>query len=440
MPIVACMNYREHLVVPSSVRVEVSVPGHPEWDRTIELPKHSPETWLWEAYLLSIGIEACDDDVEALGYTHPDVYCGESWVVRDEWSAPFAARAVRYAGDDFFGDDPAALAEAAVRVPSFPFELDITVERASGRQAGDASVSIVGAGVDSSLRPSRDWQTSAQPLDLDQANRELVRRFGIVVPFVRSESLRAIPDDTSAGSLIADLLAPLTPVRRLALRAHLNATDLLDANRLGIDTVRQVTHALRALIDAVGPDGADQDATSGWLPTSVVDRVVAGVEWDAESAADLLSSFARRAGLVRRLKGRVVVTALGKQLMADPVKAFPRVVSAIADGTRGYWGSFDTCRFSRAAALLALADGSATSYDQLAGYLEKAHAARDTRRYDEYGDWYDTVRSRAGFDRGEADGVLRELTDGLLALSAPGAFGLVTPHIRAVARAALQCG
>lgn len=440
MPIVACMNYREHLVVPSSVRIEMSVPGRPEWDRTIELPKHSPETWLWDAYLLSIGVEACDDDIEALRYRHPDVHCGENWVVRGEWQIPFAVRAVRYAGDDFFGDDPAALAEAAVRVPSFPYDVDITVDRAPDPQAGDASVSIVGAGVDSSLRPSRDWQTSAQPLDLDQANRELVRRFGIVVPFVRSESLRAIPDDTFAGSLIADLLAPLTPVRRLALRAHLDATDPLDANRLGIDTVRQATHALRALIDAVGPDGADQDATSGWLPTSVVDRGVAGVEWDADDAADLLSSFARRAGLIRRLKGRVVVTALGKQLMADPVKAFPSLVSAITNGAKRCSYALDTSRFSRAAALLALADGSAASYDELAGYLEKAHAARKTRSYDEYGDWYDSGRSRAGFDRGEADRVLRELTDGLLALSAPGAFGLVTPHIRAVARLALQRG
>lgn len=442
MPIVACMNYREHLVVPSSVRVEVSVPGHPEWDRTIELPKHSPETWLWEAYLLSIGVEACDDDIEALRYRHPDVHCGESWVVSGAWSPPFAARPGGYADDDFFGDEPPAFGGSEVRVPSFPYDVEITVDCAPGRQVGAANVSIVDACVDSSLQPSKDWQTSAQPLDLDQANRELVRRFGIVVPFVRSESLRAIPDDTSAGSLIADLLAPLTPVRRLALRAHLDATDLLDANRLGIDTVRQATHALRALIDAVGPDGADQDATSGWLPTGVVDRVVAGVEWDAETAAALLSSFARRAGLIRRLRGRVVVTALGKQLMSDPVRAFPRIVSAIADGARrySYSYSFDTSRFSRAAALLALADGSAASYDELAGYLEKAHAARKTRIDDEYGDWYNSVRPDAGFDRGEVDRVLRDLTDGLLALSDSGAFGLVTPDIRAVARAALQCG
>lgn len=439
MPIVACMNYREHLVVPSSVRVEVSVPGHPEWDRTIELPKHSPETWLWEAYLLSVGIEACDEEVAALRYRHPHVYCGESWVVRDEWSAPFAACAVRYAGDDFF-DKPTALAEAAVRVPSFPYDVEITVDRAPGRQMGDANVSIVDAGIDSSLQPSKDWQTSAQPLDMDQANCELVRRFGIVLPFVPSESLRTITDGIPVGSLTADLLASLTPVRRLALRAHLNATDLLDANQLDIDAVRQATHALRALIDAVGPDGADQDATTGWLPTDVVDRVVAGVEWDAETAAALLSSFARRAGLMRRLRGRVVVTALGKQLMSDPVRAFPRIVSAIADGARRYSYSLDTSRFSRAAALLALADGSAASYDELAGYLEKAHAARKTRIDDEYGDWYDSVRPDAGFDRGEADRVLRDLTDGLLALSDSGAFGLVTPHIRAVARAALQCG
>lgn len=435
MPIVTGMNYNEHLVVLSAVRIEVSVSGRPEWDRTIELPKHSPETWLWETYLLSIGVEACDDDVEALRYRHPHVYCGENWVVRDEWQIPFAARPVLYADDDFV-DKPTALAEAAVRVPSFPYDVDVTVDRAPDPQAGDASVSIVGAGIDSSLRPSKDWQTTAQPLDLDQANRELVRRFGIVVPFVRAECLRTIPDDISVGSLTADLLAPLTPVRRLALRAHLNATDLLDANQLDIDAVRQATHALRALIDAVGPDGTDQDATSGWLPT----RVVAGVEWDAESAADLLSSFARRAGLVRRLKGRVVVTALGKQLMADPVKAFPSLVSAITNGARRYFYSLDTSRFSRAAALLALADGSAASYDELVGYLEQAHAARDTRSYDEYGDWYDSGRSRAGFDRGESDRVLRELTDGLLALSAPGAFGLVTPHIRAVARLALQRG
>lgn len=301
-------------------------------------------------------------------------------------------------------------------------------------------MSIGDACLDSSLQPSKDWQTSAQPLDMDQANCELVRRFGIVVPVVRSDSLRTITDGIPVGSLTADLLASLTPVRRLALRAHLNATDLLDANQLDIDAVRQATHALRVLIDAVGPDGTDQDATTGWLTTDVVDRVVAGVEWDAETAAALLSSFARRAGLMRRLRGRVVVTALGKQLMADPVKAFPSLVSAITNGARRYFYSLDTSRFSRAAALLAPADGSAASYDELAGYLEKAHAARKTRSYDEYGDWYDSGRSRAGFDRGEADRVLRELTDGLLTLSAPGAFGLVTPHIRAVASLALQRG
>ncbi|MEV7632928.1 hypothetical protein AB0N64_11020 [Microbacterium sp. NPDC089318] len=433
------MNYREHLSVPSAVRIVVSVAGRPEWDRTIELPTHSPETWLWEPYLLSIGVEA-HVDVEALRYGHPHIYSNERWVARDAWSAPFAAGPVRYADDDFFGDDPTALAESAVRVPWFPYDLDITVGRAPDRQVGDASVSIVGAGVDSSVRPSKDWQTSAQPLDMEQANRELVRRFGVVLPFVRSESLRTTFDDISAGSLIADLLAPLTPVRRLALRVHLNAAGLLDANQLDIDAVRQATHALRALIDAVGPDGTDQDSTTGWLPTGVVDKVVAGVEWDAETAAALLSSLARRAGLIRRLRGRVVVNALGKQLMTDPPKAFPRIIKAITAGAGrySYAYSFDTSRFGRAAALLALADGSAASYDELAGYLEKAHAARDTRSYDEYGDWYDSARSRTGFDPGEADRVLRELTDDLLALSAPGAFGLVTPHIRSVARAALQ--
>jgi hypothetical protein len=440
MPIVAGMNYREHLCVPSAVRIELSVSGRPEWDRVIELPKHSPETWLWEAYLLSIGVEACERDVEALGYRHSDIYCGESWVVREAWPVQFAAGPARYADDDFFGDDPTVLAGSAARVPSFPYDLDITVDRAADPQVGDANVSIVSAGVDSSLRPSKDWQTSAQPLDLDQANRELVRRFGLVVPFVSSASLRAIADDLPVGALIADLLASLTPVRRLALRAHLKAADLLDANELDIDTVRQATHALRALIDAVGPDGTDQDATSGWLPHRVVDSVVAGVGWDVDTAADLLSSFARRAGLIRRLKGRVVVNALGKQLMTDPAKAFPRVVSAITDGARRYSYSYDRSRFSRAAALLALADGSAASYDELAGYLEKAHAARETRSCDEYGDWYDSGRSRAEFDRGNADQVLCELTDGLLALSAPGAFGQITPHIRAVARFALERG
>lgn len=442
MPIVAGVNYREHLCVPSAVRIELSVSGRREWDRVIELPKHSPETWLWEAYLLSIGVEACERDVEALGYRHSDIYCGESWVVREAWPVQFAAGPVRYAEDDFFGDDPTMLAGSAVRVPSFLYDLDITVDRAADPQVGDANVSIVSAGVDSSLRPSKDWQTSAQPLDLEQVNRELVRRFGLVVPFVSSASLRAIPDDIPVGSMTADLLASLTPVRRLALRAHLKAADLLHANELDIDTVRRATHALRALIDAVGLDGTGQDATSGWLPPRVGDSVVAGVGWDVDTAADLLSSFARCAGLIRRLKGRVVVNALGKQLMTDPAKAFPRVVSAITDGARrysySYSYSYDTSRFSRAAALLALADGSAASYDELAGYLEKAHAARETRNCDEYGDWYDSARSCAEFDRGNADQVLRELTDGLLALSAPGAFGLISPHIRAVARAALQ--
>ncbi len=187
MPIVAGMNYREHLLVPSAVRIEVSVAGRPDWDRTIELPQHSPQTWLWEAYLLSIGIEACDDDVEALRYTHPDVYCGESWMVSGAWSAPFAARPGGYADDDFFGDEPPAFAGSEVRVPSFPYDLEITVDRAPGRQVGDANVSIVDACLDSSLQPSKDWQTSAQPLTLSAPGA-----FGLVTPHIRAVASLAL--------------------------------------------------------------------------------------------------------------------------------------------------------------------------------------------------------------------------------------------------------
>src|SRR5690606_20287325 len=74
-PSVCRMNYRTHISVPSSNRVEVSVTGHPELSRLIELPRDAPREWLAHAYLLSIGMEP---DCRARATDTPVSECRES--------------------------------------------------------------------------------------------------------------------------------------------------------------------------------------------------------------------------------------------------------------------------------------------------------------------------------------------------------------------------
>lgn len=411
----------------------------------IELPAHSPESWLAQAYLLSVGIEASEPDTEGFACPHHrrDAYGNESWVVSESWR-----ESLGFGGGWFFEDGLPAVDRGdrmldrrpPVRMEPFPYDLDIVVRRAPDPTVGDARVSIVGADIDGSARAGSDWQTSVPPLRAEHVNHELTRRFGVVLPFFDSASLPAVHGIAPSRSLITELLEPLAPVRRIALRIHLESVGLTESAPLDGDVARQATQALRALIDVVGPDGTEQDSTTGWLPSDATDRVVADLEWDDVTAAATLDSFARRTRLVRRLKGRVVVTNLGRQLMVDPVHTFAQIVESITSTRDRYWYGSDSSSFDRAAALLALADGSARGFGELAGFAEKAHAARATKVHDECSGWCDTPRHRASADSGRTDSVLRELIDGFLALSAPGAYGVVTPEIRAVAHAALLRG
>lgn len=382
MPSVADMNYRNHLHVPSAVHIEVSVADHPEYRRVIELPEDSPEEWLAHAYLLSVGVEPSDDDIEGFAYRHRnrDAYDCHRWTEYDTWpEVQFVAGGSAFVQGRTHVDD-----EQPVRLPSFPHDLDIMVNRAPHPTVGDAKVSIVGSGESRPTHPDLDWHTSRPPLMVEQVNHELARRYGVVLPSFSSRSLRAVDDRIRARSLLADLLGALTPLRRIALRAHLEGGGLLDASTRDIDMIRAATQALRSLIDAIGPDGVDQDADGGWLPAALVERVIAGLEWndDPANAATTLVSMARRARLVRRLRGRIVVTAAGRQLMVDPVKAFPQILDAVTSAG-GHSYASDASRFEAAAATLALADGSAGAFDELAAFVEKAHSARDTRAHDE---------------------------------------------------------
>ncbi|WP_292775627.1 hypothetical protein, partial [Microbacterium sp. UBA6741] len=92
-------------------------------------------------------------------------------------------------------------------------------------------------------------------------------------------------------------------------------------------------------------------------------------------------------------------------------------------------------------ALLAVADGSVATFDELPEFIERGEAAvAEGRRGGAWGfEWSLRSRQEDGadrrFDHRDAAGRVIEI---LCALSSPGAFGSITPAMRVVARAALR--
>ena len=168
---------------------------------------------------------------------------------------------------------------------------------------------------------------------------------------------------------------------------------------------------------------------------AIVSDAVDALDWPDTAVpglpdpADALASLARRTKAVRRLRGHVVVTNLGRGLADGEVRAFLRII----DGVRalGRERLFPSA-WPRAVtlALLAVADGSASTFDELVGVVARGEAALEEGPGDgRFSEW--SPRS------GDVSAVQR-VVESLCALSSPSAFGSITPAMRAVARAALQ--
>ncbi|HUG51089.1 MAG TPA: hypothetical protein VLZ78_08840, partial [Terrimesophilobacter sp.] len=263
------MNYRTHISVPSSNRVEVSVTGHPELSRLIELPRDAPREWLAHAYLLSIGM---DPEAQRLDELEPPV----SWSY-DEWDPHYGPRATY-----------APVSQERMRLRGVSEEIELTQRSGFQPKVGDQKVAVFPA--EQSTAPDRStaaWQTSPPPFRPDAVNRELARTYGVVLPHFNASVLAPGPYPYGRKPLIDSLLAELSSVRHIALRAHLDDIGLFDeADDSAEADIGQAAEPLLRLFTGIGPDGAVQDPDTGWLPTEFASELASGLGWDLDGTAD----------------------------------------------------------------------------------------------------------------------------------------------------------
>lgn len=430
------MNLAQHVRVTQTLHVQLSVADEPALTRIIGVPADAPSYWIVEAYQLSLGIEPEAPELDDMDGPWPLIDL-TAWRARPQ----------------------------PIAVPGIAASVEVVVTGPFIARMGEPRVTIVtdgGAGggadrgreEDAGARPAAGsrgvrastagWQRGRPSFRAEHVAFELAQRFGLVQPQFSPEVNGDLVPGLRASSPIAVLCESLPPVRRLALLAHLEESRVLEPTPIDAATAERATAGLRALVARIGPDGVEQDLTHGWLPHDVVRDAVDSIEWARDPGsgcvdpAEALIVFARRVKAIRRLRGRVVVTNLGRSLAAGELRAFPRIVDAV--GSAGQEALFGSGR-PRAVtlALLALADGTAESFDELAGMVELGESAialvpGGTWRYSESSTW--SYRDRA-HGPGDPNAVQR-VVDGLCALSSPGAYGEITPEIRAVASATLR--
>lgn len=411
---VARMNLREHVLVPPSIRIEVSIADHPDLTRVIEVPRRAPAHWVLEALRLSFGAEGDDDEDDEYDEDAP------SFLNLDFW-------------------DPQS---QKVEVAGTPPGMTLRVTGLYSPEVGDARVSLVDTAIPEPPA-SGSWQTAPPPFRREHVNFELARRFGLVVPQFDESGIAAIERGIRHSSPIAQLARSLTSVRRLALRAHLDDTGVLDATPLTAEERASSTHALGALLARIGEDGIAQDEEDSWMPKTVLDEVAASLEWtDAVVAAGsdpgtVLMTVARAARLVRRLRGRVVVTNAGRSLGLGQKRAVEEVISAVREAGRSQWSWGGQPR-DATLAFLAIADRSARTLADLPELVASGRAALD-EAYDRVATQFESSGGslRGGRVSASTPSALQSVMEHLSALSEPGAFGVITPAMRSMARLAL---
>lgn len=292
--------------------------------------------------------------------------------------------------------------------------------------------------------PSTGWLTGEAPFREDDVNRELLRRHGVVQPFFDDSALWFVDPQLPSPSPIATLASAVTPARRLALLAHVDGADLLRPAAPDYSDAESALAPLARLLDLLGTIGIVQDAKSGWLPEAESDRLVRSLGWngtpdEVRSRGDALVSFARRAKLIRRFKGRVVATALARTLrIASPLTL--QILASMVVAGEGEWRDLRSTRSraEEALVLLAIADGTAAHVDDLPGLVVEGTRAFDASdvRVDLDGGASAWEGLRGVSDDGGAEPVIERI----VLLSATDEYGKVTSAMREVARCALLGG
>ncbi|MFI7495310.1 plasmid pRiA4b ORF-3 family protein [Kocuria sp. M4R2S49] len=275
------------------------------------------------------------------------------------------------------------------------------------------------------------WQPfDPDRLDVDAVNRELALRF----PVPDDDGPAAAPPD--APPLVAALVERVPAGLRPEFRSYVRSAGLDAPRAVDPEVAARLTAPYRWLIRRIGADGLALTA-AGWLPPAVVAEAMDEFGWDERwigkgnreewtQPVRRLREQAQRLGLVRKLRGRLVLPAVVRKLRDDPAELWSFVARSLAHKHR-----HDAERDAALLLALELATGHAGSRDEAVWRIAFGLEVLGWQAADGWGLTPDMVRGQVR-DTWDVFAQLGALGD-LFGPDAP-----VPPAGRAFARAVLQ--
>lgn len=208
------------------------------------------------------------------------------------------------------------------------------------------------------------WQKfDPEQLDINAVNNELA----LLLP-----PPSANEHGPGSESLTQELTNRMPPGLRREFRSYLYAAGLDGPSTVEADLAEAMTAPYLWLTRRVGLDGLSLTA-AGWLPPTVVREAMTELGWakdwigkanreDQTLPVLQLRESAQRLGLIRKIKGKLVLTSAAKRLLDDPAGLWLFLARSIAHRHR-----HDSERDAALLLLLEVAAGKRTSW---ANYLE----------------------------------------------------------------------
>jgi hypothetical protein len=208
------------------------------------------------------------------------------------------------------------------------------------------------------------WQEfDPEQLDINAMNKELALLF---------PAPTATEHRPGSESLTQELTSRMPPGLGREFRSYLHAAGLDGPATVEADVAETMTVAYLWLTRRIGSEGLSLTA-AGWLPPAVVREAMTELNWakdwigkanreDQTLPVLQLRESAQRLGLIRKIKGRLVLTSAAKRLLDDPAGLWLFLARAIAHRHR-----HDSERDATLLLLLEVAAGKRTGW---ADYLE----------------------------------------------------------------------